>query len=75
MHSSATSITQIFFNKDGQNIILSIDVNCSTNGIINYRYIHDLIPIHNTNKPEDKYKIDFENQTIGAISIQKEKSL
>ena len=72
-HSSATSITQILFNKDDQNIILPIYVNYSTNGMINYRNIHDIIAIHNTNKPDDKDNIDFENQKNGSISIQLKK--
>ena len=38
--------------------------------MINYRDINGIIAIHNTNKLDDKDKIDFENQTIGALSLQ-----
>ena len=37
--------------------------------MINYKYIHDTTNIHNSNS-DDKYQIECENQTIGALSLQ-----
>ena len=51
-------------------LILSIDVNYSTNGMVNYKDIHGIIDINNSTKSDDKDTIEFPNQTIGAISTQ-----
>ena len=68
--SPATSITQVIFNKDDQNIVLSVDVNYSTNCMVNYKDIHDIAYVHKSNKYDDTDKFEFSNQTIGAISMQ-----
>ena len=41
--------------------------------MVNYKDIHEIIDIHNSNKSDDKAKIVFPNQTIGAISLQPRK--
>jgi hypothetical protein len=60
--------------KDDQNIILSVDVNYPANGMVNYEDIHEILDIHNPNRSDDKEKMEFSNQTIGAISMQLRKS-
>ena len=69
-HSDSTAITQIKFNKNDQNIILSIDPNYSTHGRINFKDINAIIDIHNNSVGDKHDKIEFKNQTIGAISKQ-----
>ena len=67
-HATATSITQIRFNANDQNIILSIDVNYATNRTINYKGINEIIDIYNSVSP--KSRIERSNQTLGEISLQ-----
>ena len=69
-HSDSTAIAQIKFNKNDQNIILSIDPNYSTHGRINFKDINAIIDIHNNSVGDKRDKIEFKNQTIGAISMQ-----
>ena len=60
-HSDPTAITQIKFNKNDQNIILSIDPNYSTHGRINFKDINAIIDIHNNSVGDKHDKIEKSN--------------
>ena len=72
-HATATSITQIRFNKNDQNIILSIDVNYATNRTINYKGFNEIIDINDSVNP--KSRIERNSQTLGTISLQLRKTI
>ena len=72
-HATATSITQIRFNKNDQNMILSVDVNYAANSTINYKDINEIIDINNNVNP--KSRIERNNQSLGAISSQLRKTV
>jgi len=72
-HATATSITQIRFNKNDQHLILSTDVNYATNGTINYKYSNEILDINNSVNP--KSRIERNNQTLGAISVHIRKTI
>ena len=72
-HATVTSITQVRFNKNDQNMILSIDVNSATNGTISYKDINEIIDLNNSVDP--KSIVERSNQTLGAISLQLRKPI
>ena len=51
-------IVRIIFEKDGQNVILSVDVNNSIHRELSYKDIIKLCELH---------KLEFKNQTIGSL--------
>ena len=72
-HATATSITQIRLNKNDRNMLVSIDVSSATNGTINYKGINEIIDLNNSVNP--KSRIERNNHTLGAISLQLRKTI
>lgn len=65
-HGSTSAITQILFNFHEQNILLSIDPNYN---VVDFTHsdVQEIVRINNSKS--DK-KLEFKNQSIGAISLQ-----
>ena len=55
------------------NVIFSVDVNYATNWTINFKDINEIIDINNSVNP--KNRIERNNQTLGAISLQLRKTI
>ena len=71
-HATATSITQIRVNKNDQPIVLSSDVNYATHWTINCQDINEIIYINNS--VDTKSRIERNNQSLAAISLQLRKT-